>query len=247
MRCPGASRIRPAGMQIRPAHRLARPGRWRTQPVTALLLFLSIAHSAPCAPSFWAGARGGLNLATVSGDIDDEFVAMTPGFALSADLGWKLTRWLTVRTGLGYATRGVRWSYDREGLDGEESYAEDDSRVRYLDVPLTLDLAVPRDWRVVPSVYAGTILSLFLGATKTVEIDGEEVYRDSKNENARNVDLGITLGGAAESRFGPGRVLLDVGYTFGLLTVDGSGDEWVKNRTLSFKLGYALRLNRGEE
>lgn len=214
--------------------------------LSALLFLLVAAHVASAEPSLWAGVRGGLNLATVTGDVDDEFIGTTTGLALSVNLGWRLTQWLTVRTGIGYATRGVRWSYDREGIDGEESYAEDNSRARYLDIPLTLDLLLPCDWRIVPFAYAGPVLSFFLGATKTVDVDGSEIYSGSKNENARNLDLGLALGGGAEMPLGPGQLLLDIGYTFGLLTVDGSGEEWVKNRTLSLKLGYALNLGRGE-
>jgi len=196
---------------------------------------------------FALGVRAGLNLATVCGDVDDEYLGMNAGPAVSADVALRPREWVGIRSGIGYAARGARWSYEREDDDGAQSRAEDDSRVHYLDIPLLLELSMPRGWRVIPSVYAGATTSFFLGAHKTVAVDGTIAYQDDKNANARNLDLGITMGGGATTAVGPGHLLFDIGYTFGLLSVDGSGDEWVKNRTLSLRLGYAFVVGNREE
>ena len=210
--------------------------------VLAILAF----SGASMAAQWSVGCRAGLNLATISGDVEDEFLTMNPGLHAAADVELGLGKWLGLRSGIAYTMKGARWSYDRENAEGEESGAHDDTKASYLEIPLSLQFRPPVSWKIKPYVSFGPALGLFLGAQKTVKVDGEEVYSATRNEGARNVDLGLTAGGGAGVRVGPGEILLEVCFTWGLLTVDASGDEYVVNRALSITLGYSLPLGRRE-
>jgi hypothetical protein len=192
------------------------------------------------AAQFSTGVRAGLSLATVSGDVEDEYLTSTPGFTAGIDLHISLSTLLAVETGLSYATKGARWSYD-------QSDARDDVQARYLELPALLSLRLFRDWTVVPCVYTGAALGVFLGADRSVKIDRTEVYVDEPNEGARNIDVGIVVGGGGEIPLGSGRVRVDVRYCWGLLTVDSSADEYVANRVLSLTLGYLWTHGNGGE
>lgn len=208
----------------------------RMPPVPVLAIVL-LAASHTTSADLSAGVRLGLNLATVTGDVEDEFLTVTPGVAASLDLQLSLASWLALETGVAYTTRGARWSYD-------ESDATDDTRVGYLAVPLSGLCRVPREWPVVPYACLGADLAFFLGASRTVKIDGNEIHSGSPNEGARTLDVGIMLGGGVDIPLGAGKVRVDARYTWGMLTVDASGDEWVKNRVLSFSAGYLWDFGR---
>ncbi len=193
------------------------------------------------------GGRAGLNLATLSGDVEDEFLTVSPAIHAAVDIELRSSRWLGLQSGLAYTMKGARWSYERENADGEESRAHDDSRVSYLEVPLYLQVRPPVAWKISPAVYVGPALAFFLGAVKSVEVDGEEVLEESRNEGARNVDLGVSAGAAALVALGPGQAFLDVRYTWGLLSVDATGEGYTVNRVLCIALGYRWTVGGRQE
>ena len=207
---------------------------------------LLLSLQAPAYPfDLSVGARLGLNLATVSGDVEDEFLDSSRGggAALQADLAFN--PWLSLQPGLAYTAKGCRWVHERENDDGDLIEVEDISRADYLELPINLAVGVPRPWRVKPYVYAGPALALFLGAHKTVSVDGNRTSAGSRNDSARNLDLGLDWGGGAALGLGPGVLLFDARYTLGLLSVDANNDDDVRNRVLTFSLGYRLPIAGG--
>lgn len=105
--------------------------------VITVLLLLVVPAQGQGAESV-LGIRAGLNLASITGDVEDAFLGQNAGLTATVDVALYPTAWLGLRSGIGYAARGARWSYEREDVDGNQSSAVDDTRVHYLDIPLVL-------------------------------------------------------------------------------------------------------------
>ena len=88
---------------------------------------------------------------------------------------------------------------------------------------------------VLPGIFVGPALAIKTGAKGRSEVEGEVEETDIKN--MKSMDFGVVFGlGVNVSGF-----MLDVRYNLGLTTIDDSADpDDVKNRVLSFNIGYGF-------
>lgn len=211
-------------------------------------LFTLILNSLLFAADINIGARVGLNLSKISGDdVEDEFLTLLPGITGGILAEFHITSFFALRPELFYSAKGAEWEYDRSEEGSEEDIAKDKSRVHYFEIPINLVFSLPQDKRIDPFIYGGAAVSLFLGANKTVTIKDKEVLNESRNEAARNYDIGIDFGGGVDLQIGKGKIVIDAKYTIGLLSVQDEGYDEVKNRALSISAGYSLAIGKGDK
>lgn len=214
-----------------------------TTPIVLLagfLLFAGPIQAWSARPS--VGASLGLNLATVSVEEENEFQGYHPGFYGSAQCHLPLAGRFSLRPEIAYSVKGVRWVYVRENAEGETIREIDASSARYLEIPVSLVFAALEKRKISPYAYAGTAPAFFLGARKTVEMDGRRIYTAVKNEGAGNFDFGLDFGCGAAVALGKGKLLVDLRSTLGLLTVDADGAENALNRVFTLSVGYRVPL-----
>ena len=147
---------------------------------------------------------------------------------------------MLLRSEIAFAERGTRWAWERE--DG--TTIDDVSRVRYIEVPLNLGVVLPEIWVLQPLAYAGVVPAFYLGARKTVKEDEREILVETRNRGARNLDVGIDIGGGLRARAGKGIACIEVRYTRGLLTVDADGESGARNRVVGVSIGYGVPIGQ---
>ncbi len=207
------------------------------------LLFIVLFSSFLFAADLFIGARVGLNLSRISGDDVDgeEYITPLPGVTGGIFSRFRFTDFFAVQPELFYSAKGVKWKYDRSEDSGDDE-AKDISRIHYVEIPVNLVFSLPFEKKINPYIYGGAAAAFFLGATKTVTINNTEVLNESRNEGARNYDIGVDFGGGFYLSIKRGDIVLDVKYTLGLLTADDEGYEEVRNRALSLSAGYSFTL-----
>jgi hypothetical protein len=208
--------------------------------LSGFLFFASPAGSVPLS----AGGCAGLNLSTVSAEEENEFQGYHAGFYGSVQCHLPLAGYFSLRPEIAYSMKGTRWVYDRENAEGDEIEEIDASRAHYLEIPVNLVFAVLQERMISPYTFAGPAAAFFLGARKTVEVDGERIYSSDKNEGAADFDFGIDFGLGAAVALGTGQLLADLRYTLGLLTADAEGTEDALNRVFTFSIGYRVPFGR---
>jgi hypothetical protein len=189
----------------------------------------------------------GINLAGISVDNDDDALGRRVGFRGGADLSVALTRWFGVRTGVIYSSKGAAWRYIRENDEGKSADAVDVSYARYIDIPLAAQVTFPQIGPVRPFVAAGVAGSVFLGAYKVVKIDGNEIFRGDKNEDVKNTDFSVVVSGGISYPIGPGNLILEGGYSFGVMDINRNEEESVRNSVAMITAGYRISLRKKRE
>ena len=201
--------------------------------VLVVILSIGVAGSAH-AQRIAVGARGGLSIATadVEGAIFTEDVGTLTKFHAGPLINIEISRYLALQT---------QFLYSRKGFaEGDGAVSID---VAYVEVPVLAMLQIPGG--ISPHLYAGPVLALESKCTASTAIAGEESCDDATTApRTKGADSGIMLGGGVKLDAGPGFVLLDVLYSYGLTNVGQVSDdvESIKFRTLYLSLGYAFRM-----
>ena len=212
------------------------------QTLLTIAIVVFFASSATAESNLALTPHCGLNLATVTGDVEDEFLGRKAGVMAGLEMWIPLNDRLSVRAGVDYSMKGARWSYERETDSDEPETAVDNSTANYLDIPLNMVFTVPIKKRLQPYLSAGGVFSAFLGAKKSVRIDGEQIYHKSSNRGATNFDLGLRVSAGAGLPVGSRRLLIEIGYTFGILNAATGEEEMIRNSVATATLGFNLRL-----
>ena len=101
-------------------------------------------------------------------------------------------------------------------------------------------------WETVPRYtwWRALLLGIRMSCKETVSVQGEERSEDCDATGLRAFDFGVA--GGAEAEIGlSDRLALSVGasYNLGLLDVsDGESDEFLKNRTLTLRVGVVFPI-----
>ena len=198
----------------------------------AAAIFLAAQPAHAQALSF--GVRGGLNYATASIKSDP-----------TVDIG--------NRSGLqagivGYVDIAKNFAVQTEMMYSQKGFAEGSSdialKVNYFEIPVYAVIKLPT--RISPHLYAGFVLGLETGCKASAgdfkDVDCDEAFEATNNQTPRTkgADSGVVFGGGVTFEFGPGDMLLDAIYNYGLTNIAESGSDIteLKTRTFYFSAAY---------
>ena len=171
------------------------------------------------------GLTGGLNMANMTGDYDENKSMLAFGGGTYARLS--LVPQFTIQAEVLYMQKGTKWD------EGDEKLT-----LTYLEVPVLLMFNFPTPGPVSPSVFAGPYLGYLLDAKS--DFEGEEY--DAKAA-FKDFDFGVVLGAGIDLKVGPsGKVFFNGRYSRGLSNINDLpvDDFSLKNGVLSFFVGYSM-------
>ena len=122
----------------------------------------------------------------------------------------------------------------------------------YLEVPVLLVLPIDAGTTVSPYVFAGAALAFKVGCNLAGEGPGIDFEIDCQGSTEvdfelrlKDFDLGVVGGAGLRIPAGPGGILLEGRYTFGLMNINDSEDQTsVKNRSAALSIGYSIPVGR---
>ncbi len=190
------------------------------------------------------GAKAGLNLANVSGDV--KYNDMKAGFHIGAVAEMMINDKFAVQGELLYSTQGFKTESTDSGIGWSEK-EESNTKLNYLAIPIMAKYYVTDKI----SLLAGPQISFLTGAeienTYTiVDVDPNDPFDysiQSRSENldikefTNSIDFGLNFG--AEYKMENG-LNFSLRYNLGLsniIDVSGLPDE-INNRVLQFSVGY---------
>lgn len=221
--------------------------------VFVVLLVLMIVATPAFAERYW-GARLGFNAASFTGDDADaaDFGAETRssrgGFVGGVFAEFRFLGLLGIRPELNVSGRGAVY----EGGDSELKL-----KVQTVEFPILAEVFLPIPIPLVEiSLFAGPAPA-FVYATKYEYSEpgyDEEGDMDDQGITVNSFDLAVAAGLGASIPAGPGRVMFDVRYTAGLLSVVdkidiaepeidlfiANNDPIIRTSTIGFSLAYGL-------
>ncbi|CAN5828131.1 porin family protein [soil metagenome] len=156
---------------------------------------------------------------------------------------------LAIQPELMYVTKGGKMS---ETFEGETFDAE--LRLDYIEIPVLLVLPIGPGIGIAPYVYAGPAFAFEAGCTvafSTAGFDGSVDCDEGDNEpgelstDRRKFDIGAMVGGGLSFPMGPGALLVEGRYNFGLMNLNTSTEgNSVKNRSGAALVGYSIPIGR---
>lgn len=171
------------------------------------------------------GVKGGLNVATLTGDVDNADSKV--GFHVGGFAEIKVSDKFAVQPELLYSTQGAKF----EGSESGVSY-EAKTNLSYLNIPVMAKYYVAEGF----SLEAGPQIGFLTSAKYKLEAAGEEAEEDAK-DFYESIDFGVNFG--AGYNFTE-NLSAGLRYNLGLSNIakDAGDDYKEKNSVLSLSVGY---------
>jgi hypothetical protein len=175
------------------------------------------------------GVKAGVNLADMTGDIDNNERKAVFGGGLFLNIA--LTEIFSIQPELLYMMKGTKSSV-RENTS---------FKLGYFDVPVLFKASLPTGIAFVPHVFAGPSFGFLISAKEERLLEEMDI-----KEHITSVDYGLVLGTGFDYMIDRLCLLLDVRYSFSLTTIleeseEEEGEE-LKNVGITFMvgIGYAF-------
>lgn len=198
---------------------------------TALIAFAVMFITIAPAKATEFGIMGGLNMANMTGDFEDNKAMMTFGGGVFGRVS--PSPQFTIQSELLYMQKGTKW----EGAEGED---DEEMTLTYVEVPVLLMYNFPMPGPISPCVFAGPYFATLLSAKDKFEgeeLDVKELFKDT--------DFGAVFGVGVDIKTGAsGKFFFNGRYSLGLSNVnDFLPEEFsVKHGVMSVFAGYAISL-----
>ncbi len=172
------------------------------------------------------GLKGGLNLANLSGDIENNKSMVAFGGGVFGKITPSPT--ICIQPEVLFMQMGTEEDFD----NGEKV------KLNYIEIPVLIKYVFPTEGSFEPNIFAGPAVSFLMSADY-----GDEDIKDY----ITSVDFGLAFGAGADIAIGDGggKVTFDGRYTLGLTNIndDVDSDEFsIKNGVITFMVGYAFPL-----
>jgi opacity protein-like surface antigen len=208
-----------------------------------LIILVSLLAFQSYAQTF--GVRGGLNLANILEEDDDEKYSedykMHLGFHIGATMDYPISDLLSLSTGLFISTKGFKCK--EQFIGGNETV---NGNFVYLDIPLTVKGMHDLGEGIKLLGAAGPYIGIGIGGK--FHIEGEDFSgrydedqdiewgSDEYEDNLKRPDFGFTLGAGVEVK----AIQFWISYDLGLANISSYTDNGskIKNRVLKFSVGY---------
>lgn len=190
--------------------------------------------------------------------------AQTIGFKLGASLGNLSidgttgdTDWTTsfagggfVRFGLGRLGIQPEILSVRKGAEYDGATDEDDEalKIEYIAVPVLLHLPLTTGSSFSPYLIAGPEFAFDIGCELTTgagDFDCDSADFPDGPFDRKSIDIGLSAGGGLAFAMGPGALLVEGRYVWGLTNISETDPSEVKNRAAYILAGYSIPLGRG--
>jgi opacity protein-like surface antigen len=202
----------------------------------AALCFAALGSTAP-ASAQTLGVKLGASFANldIEGDAD---ASRATGFA-----GGGFLRFGSGRIGLQFELLSVTKGADFAIGDDETI----ELRLEYVEFPALLHIPLTMGQSFTPYVFGGPTLALEAGCKATSTSFGSADCSDDTPFRRSSTDFGLAAGGGLAFAMGPGAVLVEGRYTWGLSNLNSAGDgvPSVRNRAAYLMAGYMIPLVRG--
>jgi hypothetical protein len=217
----------------------------KTRPtLVAAVLFAAICAVAPVvvhAQGATLGAKLGLSMSKFSIENAEEDLENVNSIMGGGFLRFGMGR-ISIQPELMVVTRGFGVS----DTDGEA-----DLKLDYIEVSPLLHLSLGVG-SIAPYIIAGPAFAFEISCNVDFEFDGGDASTDCDDADVEDVvvrkknDIGVIGGAGLSLPLGPGNVLFEGRYTFGLTSINDDDDDndSVKNRTIGLLVGYEIRLGR---
>ncbi|MBR9988281.1 MAG: PorT family protein [Gemmatimonadetes bacterium] len=137
-----------------------------------------------------------------------------------------------------------------KGFEMESVYYEENPSVsiEYIAVPVLLHLPLTYGASFAPYIIAGPEFAFDIGCEMSFpdedyDCDDEALPEDFFSR--RSIDIGLSAGGGLAFAMGPGALLLEGRYTWGMTNIDDTPDAGeMKNRSAYFTAGYSIPIGR---
>ena len=197
--------------------------------------------------------KAGLTISNVAFKEEEEGQKSTTGFLVGAGFNFPLSEdgFFSIQPELLYIQKGFGGESTNNGINSKT-----DNHFNYLELPLLAKISFGSETvkgyvNAGPSIgYAlngklssGGISVAYKFGKEPSNYNGSDIYVD-----ANRLDFGLQFGGGVGFQVGPGSLLLDLRYGYGLThllkeqTGQQSGDNKSQNRVIAISLGYAIPL-----
>ena len=182
------------------------------------------------------GAKAGLNIATLAGDLEDTKSLI--GFHIGAVAEFEITEQFAFQPELVYSIQGTKQENDL-GLGGTIFSGLDDDRITltYINIPLMLKYYVADSFSLQFGPQIGFLMSANAEGSEDGGFGSVEYYDEDIKDSMKSIDFGLNIGAGYKTEFG---LFADVRYNLGLADIndiDGS-DVKMKNAVISVSVGY---------
>jgi hypothetical protein len=133
-------------------------------------------------------------------------------------------------------------------FDGGEGFEDESIDIEYIAVPVLLHFPLTYGSSFAPYIIAGPEFAFdigceFSGEGEDIDCD-DESFPDGPLER-KSIDIGLSAGGGFAFAMGPGALLLEGRYTWGMTNIDDTPDAVeIKNRSAYILAGYSIPLGR---
>lgn len=172
------------------------------------------------------GAKAALNIASLTGDVEDS--SSLVGFQIGGFAEFKISDKFAIQPELMYSAQGGKESYNEKGYEVEVF-----TKLGYINIPIMAKYYVAKSF----SLEAGPQIGFLTSAKGEMKADGESLEVDIKDE-VESVDFGLNFGAGYDFTE---NITAGLRYNFGLSNVaktDAGDDYEVKNSVFSISLGY---------
>jgi hypothetical protein len=189
------------------------------------------------------GFKLGPSFSTLSSDEDEgqkTLTKFTGGGFIRFDMGN-----FGLQPELMYVSKGAKFSDVEDGMAFEGSLQLD-----YIEIPVLFVLPFGTGAGMAPHVYAGPAFAFEAGCSFGFSGGGFNVSADCDDGDGeftgdrRKLDVGAMIGGGISVPMGPGAVLLEARYNFGLINLIKDSNETLRNRSGAVLVGYSMPLGR---
>ena len=202
--------------------------------VLGLALF-GFADDAAAQRPFRVGVIGGYNMASLDGDGVDDADSRS-GFDIGGLVQIPMGDMITIQPEVHYSQRGA--SFEEEGVGSEIA-------LDYIHVPVLFKAGVPLAEGFDFDFLVGPSFAFEMGCEIEPEEGDSVECDDTEGFERKSMSMGIIGGGSFAWAAGPGDLLVDVRYDWGLSNISDSEDDDagdVKNTAFQFLIGYAFPL-----
>jgi hypothetical protein len=206
---------------------------------TALVMAAALLAWSPAAHAQIVGFKLGASFSNL--DMEDDgrtrnaVTAFTGGGYLRLGLGDRLGLQVEVLS----VTKGA--DIRAETADGSA-----DIRIEYVEVPFLLQIPVAAGETFAPYIYGGPTLSLEVRCRHT-DAAGDTADCDDRGFATSSPDFGLSAGTGLAVLLGPGILLLEGRYTWGLTDINaGTGEAAgrIRNRSAAVTAGFVVPIGR---
>lgn len=179
------------------------------------------------------GVKLGINFSGIAGsDVGDEW-RRKGGIAAGGFLVFGISESFAIQPEILISQKGAKY----ESIDSGEVLRAS-SNLTFLEIPILADFFIPINSRLNfhPCLFTGPFLGLKIRGKTRTEWRGE--ITESEIEDSRALDFGLIFGAGTSFAFGPGKIAVDIRYSWSLTSILKNRE--VKNNVLSILFGYSF-------